>query len=68
MRIGVSGASGQLRGGLEQAGLPPFIIDAVASVRTSFVEGAYDVVTGDIEHLTGRAPRSLRDVLSQVGA
>lgn len=53
----------QLRVGLEQANLPAFLIDAVASMQTSFVEGAYDIVTGDIEHLTGRAPRSLRDVL-----
>lgn len=58
----------QLRGGLAQAGLPPFLIDALTSMQAAFVDGAYDIVTGDIEKLAGRPPRSLRDVLAEVGA
>ena len=58
----------QLRGGLVQAGMPPFLIDALASMQDAFVDGAYDIVTGDIIKLAGRAPRSLRDVLEVVGA
>lgn len=55
----------QLRDGLEQAELPPFIIDAIASMQTAFVEGAYDIVTGDVEKLSGRPPRALRDALTR---
>lgn len=54
----------QLRGGLVQAGLPPFLIDALASMQAALVDGAYDIVTGDIEKLAGRVPRPLREVLA----
>lgn len=54
----------QLRGGLAQGGLPPFIIDAIASMQASFVDGAYDIVTGDVEMLAGRPPRSLPTALA----
>jgi len=55
----------QLREGLTQAGLPPFLIDALASMQSAFVDGAYDIVTGDVEKLAGLPPRPLRDVLSR---
>lgn len=55
----------QLRGGLRQAELPPFIIDAIASIQTAFAEGAYDIVTGDVAKLAGRPPRPLRDALTR---
>ena len=42
---------------------PPFIIDAVASMQAAQAEGAYDIVSGDVEKLSGRPPRSLRTVL-----
>ena len=54
----------QLRGGLAGAGLPGFIVDAIASMQQSFADGAYDIVTGDVEKLTGRAPRPLRDAVA----
>lgn len=54
----------RLRDAMAGAGMPPFVIDAVASMQVAQAEGAYDIVTGDIERLTGRAPRSLRDVLA----
>lgn len=53
----------QLRGGLTQAELPAYAIDALASMQASLADGAYDIVTGDVEKLSGRAPRPLRGVL-----
>jgi len=54
----------QLRSAMGGAGLPSFVIDAVASMQAAQAEGAYDIVTGDVEKLAGRAPRALRDVLA----
>jgi NAD(P)H dehydrogenase (quinone) len=54
----------QLRAGLTQAGLPVEVINIVISIQTSFAAGAFDIVTGDVERLGGRAPRPLRDVLA----
>jgi NAD(P)H dehydrogenase (quinone) len=56
-------AEDQLRAGLSQAGLPPFVIDAVAEIKRTFVQGYFDILTGDIERLSGRAPKSFRDVI-----
>lgn len=53
----------QLRAGLVQAGLPDPIVDALTEIKTTFVEGKFDIVTGDVERLSGRAPKSLRAVL-----
>ena len=55
-----------LREAMATAQLPPFVVDAVASMQVAQAEGAYDIVTGDIEKLTGQAPRSLRSVLGSV--
>jgi NAD(P)H dehydrogenase (quinone) len=54
----------QLRAGLSQAGLPPFVVDAVAEIKQTFVQGYFDILTSDIERLSGRAPQSFRDVLT----
>ncbi len=54
----------QLREAMGGAGLPPFVIDAVASMQAAQAEGAYDIVTGDVERLAGHPPRALRDVLA----
>ena len=53
-----------LRGGLEQAGLPAPIVGMVLSIQENFLLGGFDVVTGDVERLSGRPPRSLQDVLA----
>ncbi len=55
----------QLRAAMGQAGLPPFIVDAVASMQTAQADGAYDVVSGDVERLSGQPPRPLQAVLAQ---
>ncbi|MDB6060363.1 MAG: NAD(P)-dependent oxidoreductase [Verrucomicrobiaceae bacterium] len=54
----------QLRGGLLQAGLPANVVNATASIQADFAAGAFDIVTGDVERLSGRAPKSLEDVLN----
>ena len=53
-----------LRGGLEQAGLPAVVVGAILSIQEKFVQGGFDIVTGDVERLAGRAPRALRDLLA----
>lgn len=53
----------QYREGLAAAGLPPFVVDAVLGIQDMWAKGGFDVTTGDVERLAGRAPRSLEDVL-----
>jgi NAD(P)H dehydrogenase (quinone) len=53
-----------LGGRFLQAGLPAHIVEVVLSIRKGFVVGGFDIVTGDIEILSGQAPRSLEDVLA----
>jgi NAD(P)H dehydrogenase (quinone) len=55
----------QLRAGLTQAGLPTGAVNTVVSIQTSFAAGTYDIVTGDVERLSGRPPKPLRDVLTR---
>ncbi|MDW8845042.1 SDR family oxidoreductase [Erwinia sp. MMLR14_017] len=55
--------AGQLQAGLSQSGLPDFIINAIIEIKTNFVKGYFDVLTGDTERLSGRPAKSLRDVL-----
>lgn len=54
----------QLRDGLAQANLPEPIINAMVEIKSNFVAGNFDIVTGDVEHLAGRRPRTLGDVLT----
>ena len=54
----------QLRAGLAQAGLPAGAVNIVVGIQESFAAGAFDIVTGDVERLGGRAPKHLRDVLA----
>ncbi|MCU7370032.1 SDR family oxidoreductase [Paucibacter sp. O1-1] len=54
----------QLRSELVQGGMPVEYIDALVDIEKSYVAGSFDIVTGDVERLAGRPPRSLRDVLS----
>ncbi|SCB57323.1 NAD(P)H dehydrogenase (quinone) [Rhizobium aethiopicum] len=54
----------QLRGGLGQAGLPDIVINAFVDIKKTFVEGYFDVLTHDVERLSGRAPACFRDVIA----
>ncbi len=53
-----------LRQGLEQAGLPAPVVGMVLSIQEKFVQGGFDIVTGDVERLAGREPRALQDLLA----
>jgi len=54
----------ELRSGLAGAGLPDFVIDAVVSMKVTQAEGAYDIITGDVERLAGTPPKPLSEVLA----
>ena len=41
-----------------------FVVEAIVEIKTTFVRGHFDVLTSDIERLSGRAPTSFRDVLA----
>lgn len=58
----------QLRGGMSQMGLPAEVVEAVVEIKTGFTDGAFDIVTTDIERLSGRPAQSLRDILVAVTA
>jgi NAD(P)H dehydrogenase (quinone) len=55
----------QLRAGLTRAGLPADAVNIVTGIQASFAAGAFDIVTGDVERLSGRPPKPLRDVLER---
>jgi NAD(P)H dehydrogenase (quinone) len=55
----------QLHAGLTQAGLPPGAVNTVVSIQASFAAGDFDILTGDVERLSGRPPKPLRDVLAR---
>lgn len=52
-----------LQDGMAQMGLPEDVIRAVVGIQQDFADGAFDVVTGDVEKLSGRPPKDLRDLL-----
>ena len=54
----------QFRGGLAQGNLPGFLVDTFVAMQKAFSNGAYNIVTGDIERLSGHPPRALRTVLT----
>jgi NAD(P)H dehydrogenase (quinone) len=54
----------QLRSALTKTGLPAGAVNTVVSIQASFAAGVFDIVTGDVERLGGRRPKSLRDVLA----
>ncbi|MBR0755044.1 NAD(P)H-binding protein [Bradyrhizobium jicamae] len=58
-------AEAQLRGGMLQANVPPQYVAAMIDIERRFVAGDFNIVTGDVERLGGRAPRSLRTVLAK---
>lgn len=54
-----------LRAGLEQAGMPAPVVGIVLSIQEKFVLGGFDIVTRDVERLSGRKPRPLRELLAE---
>jgi NAD(P)H dehydrogenase (quinone) len=56
----------QWHAGLVSAGLPPMIVDVLMRSTRAGVGGAFDLVTGDIERLTGRRAQSALDFVATV--
>lgn len=54
-----------LRAGLVKMGLPDVVVDAVVSMKARQARGAYDIVSGDIERLTGCTPCSLAEIMAR---
>ncbi|WP_202901557.1 NAD(P)H-binding protein [Sphingobium chlorophenolicum] len=57
----------QLRASLTQAGIPEELANAIISIQSDYAAGNYDIVTGDVERLSGRPPRSLESLLASMG-
>ncbi|MDY0871611.1 NAD(P)H-binding protein [Dongia rigui] len=51
-------------GGLAAAGLPDFVVDAIGGIEAARAKGLLDVVTHDVEHLTGKKALTLTDYLT----
>lgn len=58
----------QLRASLAQSGMPTDLVNAIVSIQSDYAAGSYDIVTGDVERLAGRPPRSLESVLGSLQA
>jgi len=54
----------QYAGGLKAAGLPDFVVEAILALEQTTAKGMMDVVTHDIERLSGRKPTTLSDFLA----
>jgi NAD(P)H dehydrogenase (quinone) len=50
----------QLAGGMKAAGVPEVLIPMLVSFDTTTREGGFDILTGDVEKLTGHKPETLR--------
>lgn len=53
------------RAGLEAAGLPPFIVSAIAGFQAALRAGAFDLVTGDVARLSGKPAESVPQFLTR---
>jgi NAD(P)H dehydrogenase (quinone) len=54
----------QFNGGLKGAGLPDFVVDAIGGIEAVRAKGLLDVVTHDIEYLTGKKALTLAQYLA----
>jgi NAD(P)H dehydrogenase (quinone) len=54
----------QYAGGLKAAGLPDFVVEAILGIAQTSAKGMLDLVTGDVERLSGRKPVSLAEFLA----
>jgi NAD(P)H dehydrogenase (quinone) len=58
----------QLAEGLKAAGVPEAFIPLTVSFDTNTREGGFDLVTGDIERLSGRAPSPIESFFKEYGS
>ena len=55
----------QQRQGLEAAGLPPFIVSAIFGFQAGLRAGAFDLVSGDVQRLSGKPATSPLEFLTR---
>ena len=55
----------QQREGLEAAGLPPFVVSTVFGFQAGLRAGAFDLVSGDVQRLSGRPATSPLEFLTR---
>jgi NAD(P)H dehydrogenase (quinone) len=55
----------QQRAGLEAAGLPPTVINGIIGFGAAGRAGAFDLVTGDVRRLSGKAAGTVEDYLRE---
>ena len=55
----------QLESSLTGFGLPPGVVNAISRFQQALQAGAFDLVTGDVERLSGRPAESVADFLSR---
>lgn len=53
----------QQRQGLEAAGLPPALVNGIVGFYAAARAGAFDLVAGDVERLSGKPAKSLAEFL-----
>lgn len=53
-----------LQGQIQQMGLPTDVVTSIVSIQQNFSNGDFDIVTGDIEKLSGRPPQSFESILA----
>ncbi|MBP1853479.1 SDR family oxidoreductase [Rhizobium halophytocola] len=54
----------QLAGGMQQAGVPEAIIPMLMSFEQNTRAGGFDIITGDVESLSGKPPTDIESFLS----
>jgi NAD(P)H dehydrogenase (quinone) len=55
----------QLESGLAAAGLPTALVNVISRFQQALQAGAFDMVTGDVERLSGRRPQSVEEFMSR---
>lgn len=56
----------QQRKGMEAAGLPPFVVSTIAGYQAALRAGAFDLVTRDVERLSGKPAESVAQYFGRV--
>ena len=54
----------EAKAGLTAAGLPPVLVDVLSRFQRAGHDGAFDLVSGDIERLTGKPPLAATDFVA----
>jgi len=56
----------QLRGALDNSGVPPVAANAILDIHRDFADGRFDLVSGDAEKLSRSPLRGLEEILTEI--